>query len=316
MALRVIVDENAGPGTKVWEEFCRLPMFAGGEMEPLFLKDAHPGIPDVEILDKLLGPETILVTGDRVLHMRALERRVRSYTVNEHGQLTRRRLPGVRTSELPGSVHHELRDDYRHQPASDLLGKLKTGFSEKQFKRYRTARRRIHSHFGSAAAISQVSVTVGAKLTKQGLLCGFAFHLAGNSGVRGLQGREGYCRPAHALTDPACAVMHALRDQYLLQLEQVRTDLFIMPPPALELCRSLLAGEAPAEPLHQVLRELLTGIGQLTLHPCTKGRFFDSMNNKLNQLQRGHTNEITTVDFAEVTKNVLGQSLIRERSSD
>jgi hypothetical protein len=309
MTLRVIVDEGAGSGSKVWEEFCRLPILGGGA-ECLFLKDAHPGIPDVEILDKLLGPNTILVTADRVLHMRALERGIRSYTINEQGQITRRRLPGVQTSALPSSVYCELQSDYRHHSTGDLSGRLKMGLSEKQFKRYRTARRRINSHFGAAAAISQASLTVGAKPTKQGLLCGFALRLAGNSGVRGLQASEGYCRPADALSDPACAVIHALRDQYLLHLEQVRTELFITSPLALDLCRDLLAEVTPAAPLHQVLQELLKGLGPLTLHPCTKGFFFDWMSNKLNRLARGSSNEVITVDFAAITENVLGDHRI------
>ena len=34
-------------------------------------ENAGPGIPDVEVLDKLLRPEMILLTGDRTLHMPA-----------------------------------------------------------------------------------------------------------------------------------------------------------------------------------------------------------------------------------------------------
>ena len=89
--MRVIVDENAGPGTDLWEVFQN----ARGEeeCELVFLAKAHPGIPDIEILDKLLGPGTVLLTRDCVLHMRALQRGCRSFTLNEHGQLTRKRLP-------------------------------------------------------------------------------------------------------------------------------------------------------------------------------------------------------------------------------
>lgn len=175
MPRRVIVDENAGPGTEVWEQFQRA--FDGEQWEYIFLATTHRGIPDVEILDKLLRPGVLLLTGDCVLHMRALERGVRSYTLTEQGQLTRNRLRNVRTTKpLPKSVHSTLQPDYRQQPAHDLTRGLKADITERQFKRYRTARRRIRSHFGSAAAISQVSVTVGSKMTPDGLLCGFVFH--------------------------------------------------------------------------------------------------------------------------------------------
>jgi hypothetical protein len=43
--------------------------------------------------------------------------------------------------------------------------------------------------------------------------------------------------------------------------------------------------DASAEPLHRLLRDLLAGIGRLTLRPCTKGSFFEAMNKKLNQLE-------------------------------
>ncbi len=110
MPQRVIVDENAGPGAPVWEQFQRT---RSGELaEFLFLKESHPGIPDVEILDKLLPPGAVLLTGDRVLHMQALHRGCRSHTQDEHGNLTQGPLPGIRASEPVESVHRELQDDY------------------------------------------------------------------------------------------------------------------------------------------------------------------------------------------------------------
>ena len=62
-----------------------------------------------------------------------------------------------------------------------VTDRLKSGLTEKQLKRYRVARRRIRSHFGSAGAISQVAVTVGSRTTRRGFLCGFVFQVAGNS---------------------------------------------------------------------------------------------------------------------------------------
>jgi hypothetical protein len=305
--LRVIVDEGSGPRTATWDQFQRI--LGERPAEYLFLAEAHSGIPDVEILDKLLGPETILLTGDRVLHMQALARGFRSYTLNEQGQLTRRPLRGVRPPEPARSVHSELQDNYHYRPASDLPSRLKADLSEKQFKRYRTARRRIRSHFGAAAAISQVSLTVGAQNTSRGVLCGFVLHVAGNSGVAGLRASEGYCLPADGLTDPACAVVQALRDQFLLQLDQVSTQLFVIPPAVRDLCQRLLEPPEPVEPLHQALRKLLLGVQGLTVHPCVKGRFFDAMTDKLQQLRRGTSNEVTTLDFAQITANLLSDSV-------
>ena len=127
--------------------------------------------------------------------------------------------------------------------------------------------------------------------------------------VSGLRASEGYCLPADGLADPACAVMHALRDQFLLQLDQVPTQLFIIPSAVRDLCQRLLEPPAPAEPLHQALGKLLQGVRGLTVHPCVKGRFFDAMTRKLEQLRRNSSNEVTTVDFAQITASLLGDGI-------
>ena len=76
MGNRLLVDENAGPNTPVWKAFQR--RFGGRAWECVFLSQAHPGIPDVEILDKLLTADAVLLSGDRVLHAPALARGHRS----------------------------------------------------------------------------------------------------------------------------------------------------------------------------------------------------------------------------------------------
>lgn len=305
MQKRVIVDENAGPGTAIWEQFQQA--IGGDQCEYLFLSKDHRGIPDVEILDKLLPAGTILLTGDCALHMRALEQGCRSYTLNEQGQLTRRRLPHVRkTKPLPKSVHSTLQADYYHQPGHDLAHRLKTDLTQRQFKRYRTARRRIRSHFGSASAISQISITVGSKNTPGGLLCGFVFRLAGTSGVRGLRATEGYCLARRDSPDAARPVLHALREQYLLHLGQVRTDLFIIPPASLDLTKRLLENDRPASaPLHEALRSLMWQLPKLTPQPCAKGPFCEAMQAKLKQLAHTRTNEVTSLDFDRIATCLL-----------
>ena len=316
MAKRVIVDENVGRTTALWREFQRV--LGGQPWEYVFLSEAHPGIPDVEILDKLLRHSTVLLTGDCVLHERAIQQGIRSYTLNQQGQLTRQRQPGVVVSRpLPQSVHADLQHDYRHQPGHEITGRLKSGLTEKQVKRNRTARRRIRSHFGSSLAISQVAVTVGSKTTPQGVLCGFVFQVSGNPGQKGLRASEGYCLPAAGHTDAACPVIHAMRDLYLLQLEQISTEVFVIPPESLELSRRLLDPEAVEinESLAGSLSCLLQAASRLTLHPCVKGRFFDSMQRKLKQLDRTGSNEVTRVDFAQLAGRLLMEEAERGKTN-
>jgi hypothetical protein len=41
------------------------------------------------------------------------------------------------------------------------------------------------------------------------------------------------------------------------------------------------------------------------VHACTKGRFHDTAENKLDQLTRSKTNEIVTIDFAAMIHRVV-----------
>ena len=81
MPRRVIVDADARPGTEIWQEF--QSSLGGEQCEYLFLTETHVGIPDVEILDKLLQQGDTLLAGDCVLHMHALARGHRSLTLDD-----------------------------------------------------------------------------------------------------------------------------------------------------------------------------------------------------------------------------------------
>ncbi len=301
----VIVDEGVGRETPLWRQFEQA--MGERELEFLFIAQDHRGIPDVEILDKLLDPTKILLTGDRVLHMRALERGFRSYTLNEQGQITRKGLGSVRPDKkpAPASVHDSLLSDYSPGAANELTLRLRDGLSERRLKRYRTARRRIRGHFGSQEAISQLSVTLDARRTRRGLLCGFVFNLAGNSGVKGLKGTEGYCLYS-GKDRGAVATLHALRDQYLLQLDGVPAQLFIIDPAALELARGLLArSDAPDDSLERALWRLLHDLPEVRVQPCVKGRFHDGLTAKLRQLEARPGNEVVEIDFEEIAGRLV-----------
>jgi hypothetical protein len=66
MARRVIVDENAGPGTEIWEQAQQV--FADQQWDYVYLAKSHRGIPDVEILDKLLRPGAVLLAAPISTH--------------------------------------------------------------------------------------------------------------------------------------------------------------------------------------------------------------------------------------------------------
>jgi len=58
----------------------------------VFLATEHPGIPDIEILDKLLDVRSALLTQDRVLHNLVIGRGFQSFVHTPESGLTDRRL--------------------------------------------------------------------------------------------------------------------------------------------------------------------------------------------------------------------------------
>ena len=80
----------------------------------VFLATEHPGIPDIEILDKLLDGRSALLTQDRVLHNLAIGRGFQSFVHTPESGLTDRRLVHVSASDKRRSRqgrHQEKRQD-------------------------------------------------------------------------------------------------------------------------------------------------------------------------------------------------------------
>lgn len=301
---RIIVDEDVGPDTELWDLFRREVVEEGDEY--LFIKDVHPGIPDVEIMDKLLQKGDILLTGDVVLHARATLAGFRAYTLDGK-RLTAERLPSVRKLKpLPQSVYKELVPSYR-EPLHPYYERLGFSLTEKRVKRYRTARRRINSHFGSHAAISECSVTVGTYRRGDRTLMGQSMRLAGNSGVKGQRVSETYCEFRSSDDDStAIVLMHAVRDVYLLRVEHVTTSLFVIPDECLHLAHQMMDRQTAYDsPFHETARLLLHGLADVTIHPCVKGRFHDEMQSKLFGLSHKRTNEIVSLDHAKIAQDIM-----------
>jgi len=59
--MRVIVDEGVSQTSPLWQQF--QTWLGTDSAEGLWLADVYPSIPDVEILDKLLTPDNVLLTG-------------------------------------------------------------------------------------------------------------------------------------------------------------------------------------------------------------------------------------------------------------
>jgi len=308
---RVIVDECVGPESALMQRF-RQMLAPAQQVELVRLAESHRGIPDVELLRRLLGPDTVLLTSDRVLHNQVCALGFRSYTLDQQGNLRRKKLPRIRAPKPVASASRgELKLDYVH-PTHPLAQVLKQGMTEKAFERYRTRRRRIRSYFGSESNIASAALTIGAKGTTKGWLCGYYLRLAGKSGVEGLQASEGYSNSPAPEARPAWCVIHALRELYLLQLETVPTQIYIIPPASHALCERFLkqADVAGTTTEGKALRRLLKGLAAVRVYPCAKGPFFERMERKLQQLAHSQSNEFVAVDFNGIINALAGRALL------
>jgi hypothetical protein len=236
-----------------------------------------------------------------MLHNRALRQGVRSLTLNAAGQLTRKPLPldARRLRAQAPSVVKALKSTYQHEPHPIAL-QLSAGRSPKVLKAQRT-RRRIRGYFGAVDNIAKVSWTIGTRPYQGHLLYGFVVHISGKQGVKGLRASEAYGLDPATAPDPAHALVHALCEVFHLHLEHVQHEFFVIPRDTLALAQQM-TGPLPmsSPPLYRVAQQLIDALGHKQFTPCMKGRFYDQMQRKFDQLTTSESNEITALDFRDI----------------
>jgi hypothetical protein len=296
---RVVVDEGVGrESTLVIELRSRL-----GErpFEFIFLASEHPGIPDIEILDKLMDRRSALLTQDRVLHNLAIGRGFRSFIHTPQSGLTDRRLAHVVAPDrhLP-VARGALRSSYMPQPDAEaraITGCLFGFLSQHQLKQFRTKRRRIRAYFGSADNILAAALTIGQRRTAQGAIGGYLLKVDARHGVKTLYpASESYFLDRTG-NEPLQATCWALLHLFELQLQSYPLTLYHLDGAALARCTALIADRGAATTaVERMAAHLLAAVSQPNAVECTKGRFFDRANDKLRQLARFATNELVPVD--------------------
>jgi hypothetical protein len=137
---RVVVDECVGQESPLVAQLRQ--RLGGRRVTFVFLETERPGIPDIEILDKLLDARSALLTQDRVLHNLAIGRGFQSFAHTAESGLTNRRLPHVSAPDrhLP-VASGVLRDSYQRQstPEAQAITECLYGFlSTHQLKQFRT----------------------------------------------------------------------------------------------------------------------------------------------------------------------------------
>ena len=298
---RVVVDECIGQTSVLLGQLhSRL---GDRPIKFVFLATEHPGIPDIEILDKLLDARTVLLTQDRVLHNLATARGFRSFIHTSESGLTDRRLANVSAPDkyLPVS-RGAPRSRYAHQsdPEAQAITECLVGFlSEHQLKQFRTKRRRIRAHFGTSDNIAAVALTIGQRRTSCGVLGGYILKVDARHGVKGLlTASEGYFLDPSNSDEPLRATCWALAHLFQLRLHCHPVILYHLDRAALASCTVLVADRnCAATTIERMAARLLTAVSHPKIVACVKGRFFDRLTAKLNQLVRFDGNELMSIDL-------------------
>ena len=311
---RVVVDECVGQESPLLGQLCQY--LGERTVRFVFLASEHPGIPDIEILDKLMDARSALLTQDRVLHNLAIRRGFRSFVQTPESGLTDRRLAHVSAPDknLP-VASGAVRDSYLHQssPEAQAITECLHGFlSAHQLKQFRTKRRRIRAHFGSPDNIMATALTIGQRRTAHGMVGGYMLKVDARHAVKSLfPASESYFLD-HAGNEPLQATCWALVHLFQLQLQSYPLTLYHIDGAALVRCSALIDDRgAAATAVERMAARLLAAVSRPNAAECRKGRFFDRATDKLSQLARFGTNELVSLDLQamasgladDVTKN-------------
>jgi hypothetical protein len=307
---RVVVDEGVGRDSELMVRF--RDRLGERQVVFVFVASEHPGIPDIEILDKLLDGRSVLLTQDRVLHNLAIGRGFRSMITTAESGFTDRRLPHVAAPDrhLP-VARGDLRDSYAPQadPESQAITGCVSGFlSAHQLKQFRTKRRRIRAHFGSSDNILATALTIGQRRTPQGIIGGYMLKVDARHGVKSLfPASESYFVDRDC-NEPLQATCWALAHLFRLQLQNYPLTLYHLESAALARCAILIADRGAAvSVVERMAARLLAAVFQLDIAKCTKGRFFDRLSDKLTQLGKFAANELVPFDVQAVAEALSSQ---------
>ena len=315
---RVVVDECVGQESPLVGQLRQ--RLGERPVTFVFLATEHPGIPDIEILDKLLDVRSVLLTRDRVLHNLAIGRGFRSFVHTEESGLTDRRLVHVSVPEkqLPvASGAPRDSDHHRSGPEAQAITKCLYGLlSAHQLKQFRTKRRRIRAHFGSPDNILATALTIGQRYTARGMVGGYMLKVDARHGVKGLfPASESYFLD-RASTEPLQATCWALVHLFELRLQSYPVTLYHMDGAAFARCSALIDDRGAAtNAFERMTAHLLTAVSRPNASECTKGRFFDRANDKLSQLAKFATNELVSFDLQAMTSTLADEMTSKQHGA-
>ncbi|MGK0185822.1 MAG: hypothetical protein ACI9R3_001605 [Verrucomicrobiales bacterium] len=268
-----------------------------------FIKETHPGVQDIEIIQRLLDDRSCLISADRALHNAALNLgRFSFYLDREAETVTAKPLDGIKPRGIL-SAQERLSDKIipfstaaalEMSPMFHAVCPVDLG----RQKKMRTKRRRIRNYFGGNANMGPASITLSTlpSRRKGGQLTGIRLRVtAFSGGIKALDASELYVFDQDA--DPLAAWCHVLILMIQLQLITIPIEIFY------DTNRLTPPNEASGETQWSSLfAALLSDFESKPLMiACPKGNLIDRVRSKLQDLDRIQTNEIVDSDLRRIS---------------
>jgi hypothetical protein len=292
---RIIIDESVSAA-----QFAAFEIFARRHnldtSDCVFIKEAHPAIPDSQILQHYLDETTILVTTDRPFHNTVLARGLRSYYLDSEG-ITDQPLPGIQPKPklTPAKNDLILKDSYE-QPALELRPLLLPA-SPGRLKKLRVKRRRIRNHFQGQDHLDQVAVTVSWLGQGDQTLTGIRVRTTSNAGLKALDASESYLLEAIAPEQRGLvSICHALVLLIQLMLHPVKTVIYY----DAHHIDNPLKRTTDGDRFRAFFDTLLECFDHLEFVPAPKGKYVEKLRRKLKQL--GHDDPAGEVVPGNITE--------------
>lgn len=295
---RIVIDESVSISKmERFEEFARKKGFWTSDR--LYIRQAHPGMPDGQILHHFLDHTTVLVTADRPFHNKVLSKGFLSYYISEE-KITGKPLPGIHIKPDIILTKNDLaiKESY-HQPKTEIRHLLLPS-SQKKLKKLNTKRRRIRSRFGGQDHLDQTAVTVSWKLMGAKTLIGIRIKVSSNVGIKAFDASEGYLAeeidPEHRSISAVC---HAMILLIQLMLHPVKTLIYY---DAACMEKPVKQGEkVPEDPFYAFFHVLAECFNNLKFVAASKGFYLERLQRKLKDLAGNpKANEIVPGNIQEI----------------
>ena len=293
---RVIIDE--GVGETEWRAVLRWAALDTSDIPRLFLTEAHPGIPDRDILLQLMNTETALITKDQELHNTALLMEYVSYYCG-NDEITAAWLQGVSPKDYRKILvkqNRVLKADYI-VPQTDFRAALLPQ-DEGQLRKLHVRRRRIRSYCQGLDNIREIAVAVSQRRASKRVIVGFAVRAIPHT-LPALDASESFIRDSSQLgSQGLMAASYALIGVHRLSLHGQPVHLYLdghcFPD-------ELLTEKPPHTALERFFHELVEHFSDLHIAYPRKGWNMENLRQKIqavSQDQRG--NQIKAGDLSEI----------------